>query len=683
MSDTQVQKKIQITIDNKEITAEEGKTILEVASNNGIKIPTLCHNGKVSKTTSCFVCMVKDTKSGKFLPSCSSLAVDGMVVESDTDEVSDMRQTALNLLLSEHSGDCEAPCTIACPAHANVEEYVRAGREGKFLESLKIIKERIPLPLSISRICPRFCEQDCRRNTYDGEAVAINDFKRISGDLHYVDYVEDLPELNGKKVAVVGAGPAGYSTAYFLRKEGIASDLFDKQPEPGGMLRYGIPEYRLPKKILDTELAHFEKLGGISVTCNTELGKGIRLETLKKDYDAVVVAVGSWKSSSMRAEGEEHAEGGIGWLEKIALAGWTGENPGKTIVIGGGDVAMDCVRTSLRLGSRDVSCFYRRTENEMPATPIEVEEAKEEGVHFEFLTSPVKLREENGKKIMTCIRMELGEPDASGRRRPVPVEGSEYDVEADTIIAAIGQKTTIPEGIPTNKWGEVETDGKTFRVEDNVFSTGDCQTGPATVVESVAGARLTAQSIAASFNGTKITEEPDFNVSRGHWQQLRKDDLVFLKQPAEQPRTEQRKIPMDQRLSTMNEVWYTFTKEEIMKEGERCLECSCTDKGECKLKEHSETYGAQPDAIGGEKLKFDYDTRHPEIIMDPGKCIKCGICVKTCREIINKSLLDFKFRGYGVRIGTAFGEPLPQSCRDCGECIEACPVGALGWRIKK
>jgi len=239
---------ITITIDKKPFAAEKGETILQVAERNGISIPTLCFNQKITKTTSCFVCLVKDAKTGRFVPSCAMEVADGMQLESDTPEVWDMRKTALNLMLSEHSGDCEAPCTIACPAHAQVEEYVREGKKGNLLEALKLIKERIPLPMSIGRVCPRFCEKECRRNVVDKEPVAINDFKRLAADMHYDSYMEEMKPLTGKKVAIVGAGPAGLSVAYYLRLNGVASDLYDKQPQPGGMLRYGIPNTASPRR---------------------------------------------------------------------------------------------------------------------------------------------------------------------------------------------------------------------------------------------------------------------------------------------------------------------------------------------------------------------------------------------------------------------------------------------------
>lgn len=344
---------------------------------------------------------------------------------------------------------------------------------------------------------------------------------------------------------------------------------------------------------------------------------------------------------------------------------------------------MDCVRTAVRLGSTDVTCCYRRTEEEMPAEQIEIDEAREEGVKFELLTAPVSLKIRQGKKILTCQKMELGEPDASGRRRPVPIVGSEYEIEADTVISAIGQKTEAPSGVSLTRWGDVQVDQDDFSVGGKLFATGDCTTGPASVVEAVAGGRIVACGIEAFLQNRKYKAGYEINVSRGQWASLSRNDLVFLNEPANHPRANQELISLDERKKTFKEVSKTFTQEQIKHEGERCLECSCTAKSDCALKQHSDQYKADPNKFRGEKKNFGYDIRHPSIIMDRNKCIKCGICVKVCSEVVNQSLLGFKGRGYETLVGTAFNTELPYSCTSCGACLAECPVGALDWKVKR
>ncbi len=362
--------------------------------------------------------------------------MEGLSVETLADEVISMRKTALELILSDHYGDCIGPCQDGCPAHSDVQGgYLALIAMGKYHEAVKLMKEKYILPAVLGRVCPAFCEEACRRNLVD-EPLAIRQLKRFAADydLEHGPWMPEIPPSTGKRIAVVGGGPAGLACAYYLRTMGHEVTIFEAMPELGGMMRYGIPPYRLPRDVLDKDIATVIETG-IEVKTNTALGRDVTLDELREKYDAVFLGVGgAWKSRRMGIPGEE-LEGvmhGIEFLRKVN----TGEEVKlgeRVIVVGGGNTAMDVARTALRLGAK-VTVVYRRSKAEMPANEREVEEAIEEGIEFLFLTNPIRILGDGKVEEVELIKMRLGEPDASGRRRPIPIEGSEFRVKADNVI---------------------------------------------------------------------------------------------------------------------------------------------------------------------------------------------------------------------------------------------------------
>ena len=435
-----------IIIDGVGIKATPGMTIVEAAETVGIEIPTLCHDKRIEEYGACGICVVEVEGVPKLLRACSTKIFDGMIVNTKSERVVKSRKFALDMLLSNHTGDCKAPCSLACPAGTDCQGYVGLIANGEYEEALKLIKKKVPLPAAIGRVCPHPCQTACRRGLVE-DPIQIAYLKSFVADIDIASentYLPDLAPLNGKTVSVIGGGPGGLTAAYFLRIKGYSVKIYDKMPKMGGMLRYGIPQYRLPKELLDKEIKLIEDLG-VEMINNKTLGVDFTIESLKAESDAVVVAVGAWKSSPMRVEGEnlDGVYGGIDFLRSV-IEGNPFELGKKVAVCGGGNTAMDACRTAVRLGADEVYVVYRRTRDEMPAEKLEIDEAEEEGVIYKFLTNPAEIIGADGKVSAVKLQvMELGEPDASGRRSPVPVEGKFEILQVDSVIMAIGQQTDV------------------------------------------------------------------------------------------------------------------------------------------------------------------------------------------------------------------------------------------------
>ena len=396
-----------------------------------------------------------------------------------------------------------APCVITCPAGLNVQGYVQLIGQGKYREAVQLIMERVPLPGVLGRICPHPCEYQCRRMEVD-EAIAIRDLKRFAAD--QVDF-DELPippiEERPQKVAIIGSGPAGLTAAYDLRLKGYQVTLFENLPVLGGMLRVGIPDYRLPSAVLDREINAILRLG-IETRTGKKLGADFTLDDLRaQGFAAIFLAIGAHRSLKLNIAGEDELEGlvdAVVFLREVSLG--SSKSLGKRVVIvGGGNVAIDAARTALRLGTEKVTVVYRRSREEMPAYPEEIEEALGEGVAIHYLSAPVRIVAVNGKVTgLECIRTELGAPDASGRRRPVPVEGSEFIVDCDALIPAIGQQPDAgyftETGLEVSRFNTLVVNRHTAQTTmPDVFAGGDAVSGPATVIDAIAAGHRAADAI--------------------------------------------------------------------------------------------------------------------------------------------------------------------------------------------
>ncbi len=668
---------IKLIIDGKECPGQAGETILDVAKRNGIEIPTLCYDDRVEIYGACGICAVEVEGNPKMVKACATMIAPDMVVNTRTERVLESRKTNLELLLSNHRGDCRPPCVLNCPAGTDCQGYVGLIANGQYRESVKLIKERIPLPGSIGRVCPHPCEDNCRRQLVD-EPVSIAWLKRFAADMEGDDpYIPPVAKDTGKKVAIIGGGPFGLSLAYYLRQKGHGVTIFESMPHFGGMLRYGIPQYRLPKEVVDGEVAQMEKMG-IVLKPNTHVGKDISFEEIKNGFNAVALGVGAWVSTGTGCPGEDAkgVYGGIDFLRKVIKKEEI--ELGDTVaVVGGGNTAMDACRTAVRLGKK-VYNIYRRTKDEMPADLIEIEEAEEEGVIFRNLTNPLEIiKDEKGRVRQIKLQiMELGEPDASGRRAPVPIEGKTEILDVDNVILAIGQAVEYSglEGFDMTRKKGFVYDPETFMTSmEGVFAGGDCGNDKISIaVEAIADGVKAAEIIHSYLSGEKIRYRKPYVVQRHDIDEKTFEDRERYCRP---------KMGMmnpEDRKDNFKEIVAGYPPADAEYEGGRCLECGCGKYFECKLYKYSNQYDVKPERIAGDINHLDFDDNHPYVVRDPDKCILCGLCVRVCHEAMGVTALGLVRRGFETTVQPALGNPLKESgCINCGNCISLCPVGAL------
>lgn len=675
---------ITINIDGNDCLTVSGLTIIDAARSHGIDIPSLGYDPRVSPPSNFEAAFVEVTEGSKtrYASATSTPVADGMIIRTQSEALGSYRKIYLQALLRHHWGDCVAPCVLRCPANIDIQQYIYHVNCGNFAEALAVIKDSNPLPAVCGRVCPHPCETDCRRNALDG-AVNINGIKRFVADwdtFQLEPYKPSCMPDTGHKIAIIGAGPAGLSAAWFLRRLGHAVTIFEMQEAAGGMLRWGIPYYRLPEKDLDAEIQSILDLG-VQIYYNKKLGRDFTLESLKRDgFEAVFLGLGAQKATAMGAKGED-ARGVLSGLEILAKLA-RGEKPelgNRVIVIGGGNTAMDAARSAVRLGVKEVVVAYRRTRQEMPAQDIEIEEAIEEGVNMQFLTAPVSITSAGDALQMTCVRMALGEPDKSGRRRPVPQEGSEFTLTATTIISAIGQSVDgfcIGDNKLINKWGNVVADPQTTQTNlPWVFSGGDCVTGPDIAIAAIGAGKRAALSMDEFVRtGSVTTKDDPYTCTKGKWKDLPAETFKDV------PPADRQEVPVlepPQRKTNFSESSTTWDQETAMAEASRCLSCGCTERYDCELRSYASQYGVEHDQDQPARpLPIDED--HPIITRDPGKCILCGLCLKVCREMEGVSALSFYETNDVLTIGPNDHRPLDFTvCVACGHCAMVCPTGAL------
>ena len=477
-----------------------------------------------------------------------------------------------------------SPCKATCPAHISVQGYVALTAEGKYREALKLVKEENPLPAICGRVCHHPCESACKRGELD-QPVAIDSIKRFIADLDLSSETRFVPEIKEKrseKVAIIGSGPAGLSCAYYLAIEGYQVTVFEKLPVLGGMLTVGIPAYRLPKDIIEAEIQVMKDMG-IEFKTGVEIGKDFTISQLRdQGYKAFFMGIGAHECKALGIPGEEllGVVPGVDYLRDINLGKKVALGD-RVAVIGGGNVAMDTVRTALRSGSKKPYIIYRRSENEMPANEEEIHECREEGIEIMTLTNPKRIIGENGRvKAIECVRMQLGEPDASGRRRPVTIQGSEFILEVDAVVPAIGQESdwaclTEECACRLTDWGTMTVDPLTFQTHDiDIFAGGDAVTGPKTVIEAIAAGKQAAISMGRYICGEDLKEgrEKEWNAveqvsTEGY------DRIPRAQMPAVAPET---------RIATFDEVQLGFTEQQVREEAMRCLSCGvCSECYQC------------------------------------------------------------------------------------------------------
>ncbi|MCK4839155.1 MAG: FAD-dependent oxidoreductase [Desulfobulbaceae bacterium] len=679
-----------IEINGSSIVAAEGITILEAAGRSEIHIPTLCSVEGKNSEVPCELCCVEVAGREGLVKSCETLIEEGMVITTDSEVITEHRKERLAILAETHFGDCKAPCNLTCPGQINVQGYIAHVAKGEYEESVRLVMERNPFPFSVGRVCPRFCETRCRRILVD-EPVSINHLKRFVADwcmTNKVDLKISRNDLTGKRIAVIGGGPSGLTAAFYLARQGHDVTVFEAAPKLGGMLRYGFPEYKIPKDVLDYEIATILRMG-ISVKLNQRWGVDFNLEGLRdQGYAATLITIGAPVDEPLDIPGSSlpNVITAIKFLKEVN-GGKTIDLGRRAVVIGGNNAAMETARALIRSGVETVTVVHPRPKTEMSANQRNIREAEKEGVQFLLMASPVQISPADNGLDVELMRMKLGEPNKRGVRNPEAIAGSSNTIQVDTVVSSLGQKAcsgaifkggVLEETLELTPTNNIKANPRNFLTNhEGIYAAGDVTNGPRSVIQSVVAARRAANNIHSQVMG--VEKEPAdnrFNFNRGRGfddVDLRNFEGINVKLREKMPERSPEICTQD-----FDEVKLGFTEKMALREAKRCLACGCTAFDRCDLKRLAIDHDLNLNKTGmGKKPFYSKDDSHPVILVDLNKCIYCQNCVNSCEyEALDLTAESFDEKGRPVNISLQFND----KCVNCGKCVDNCSTGALNKR---